>query len=195
MKEKLRFSTLLSLFLTFFKVGLLTFGGGYAMIPIMQRETSERKKWIEQNEILDIIAISESTPGPIAVNAATYIGYKVGKFWGSFFATLGLILPSFIIITLIAFFYKDFMKLEFINAIFKGLRVGVIILLFSAFLKLKKTLKLSKITTIIFAICLLINIVMAITNINFSYTSIIMIAIGLIFGIVMTKLNKKGDVE
>lgn len=165
------------------------------MIPIIQRETSERRSWIEQNEILDIIAISESTPGPIAVNAATYIGYRVAKFWGSFFATLGLVTPSFLIILLISFFYKEFMQLTFISAMFKGLRVGVIILLINAFLKLSKTLKLSILQMILFVLCLGVNVFLAFANIQFSYTSIIMIVFGLVLGIVLTALNKKGGKE
>ena len=98
MKKPNKFKQLLVLFLTFLKVGALTFGGGYAMIPIIQREVVEKRKWASEADILDILAISESTPGPISVNAATYIGFRVAGFWGSFFATLGLILPSFAII-------------------------------------------------------------------------------------------------
>ncbi len=154
MKKDNVFKKYISLFITFFKIGLFTFGGGYAMIPLIQREASEKRGWVSPNEILDIIAIAESTPGPIAVNAATYVGFKVGKFWGSLFATIGLVLPSFGIILVISFFYKEFMALTWINAIFKGLRVGVVILLARVFLKLKKTCKLSVFTWIIFFRCL-----------------------------------------
>lgn len=160
------------------------------MIPLIQREASEKRGWVSPNEILDIIAIAESTPGPIAVNAATYVGFKVGKFWGSLFATIGLVLPSFGIILVISFFYKEFMALTWINAIFKGLRVGVVILLARAFLKLKKTCKLSVFTWIIFFIVLGINLALAFLNIEFNFTSIIMIAAGLILGVIATKVSK-----
>ena len=89
---------LLKLFLSFFKIGIFTFGGGYAMLPMIEKETVENNKWITNTELLDIFSISQVTPGPIAINAATYIGYKVNGFWGSVFCTLGVVLPSFIII-------------------------------------------------------------------------------------------------
>ena len=86
---------LLTLFVTMFKIGLFTFGGGYAMIAIIEREIIERKKWIDNDEFLDIIAIAESTPGPLAINSATFVGYKIAGVLGSVFATLGVVLPSF----------------------------------------------------------------------------------------------------
>ena len=164
------------------------------MIPLIEREASEKRSWIDQNEILDVIAIAESTPGPIAINAATYIGYKVGKFWGSFFATLGIALPSFGIILLISTFYSQFMELTFIAAIFKGLRVGVIILLFRAFLKLAKNFKFNALRIIIIAIVLGVNLAFAIMNIKFNYTSMIMIFCGILIGIVSTKFEKGENV-
>ena len=93
---------ILSVFLAFFKIGLITFGGGYAMIAVIERELVERKKWITHEEFLDIIAIAESSPGPIAINSATFIGHKVCGFLGSLFATLGVVLPSFTIIFIIS---------------------------------------------------------------------------------------------
>ena len=164
------------------------------MIPLIQREASEKRDWVNQNEILDVIAIAESTPGPIAINAATYIGYRVGKFWGSFFATLGIVLPSFGIILLISTFYEQFMQLAFITAIFKGLRVGVIILLFRAFLKLAKSFKFNVLSTIIVLIVLGVNIAFAVMNIKFNYTSMIMIFAGMLLGIITTKVSKGENV-
>ena len=186
------FKTYLTLFLSFFKIGLFTFGGGYAMIPLIQREASEKRDWISQNEILDVIAIAESTPGPIAINAATYIGYKVGKFWGSVFATLGIVLPSFGIILLISTFYEQFMKLTFMTAIFKGLRIGVIILLFRAFFKLAKSFKFNLFSIILLLIVLGVNIALAVMNVSFNYTSMIMIFSGMLLGILFCK-PKKGE--
>ena len=194
-KRENKFKTILQLFLTFFKTGLLTFGGGYAMIPILQREVSEKKKWIKERDIIDILAISESTPGPIAVNTATYVGYEIAGFWGSFFATLGLILPSFGIIFLISFFYKDFMTIKVIQAAFKGLRIGVIILLINAVIKLKKSIKFSLLSWIIFAITFVglflttfFDIKLAIGSFNISI-SLLFILFGIITGVVATKIK------
>ena len=164
------------------------------MIPLIQREASEKRDWINQNEILDVIAIAESTPGPIAINAATYIGYKVGKFWGSFFATLGIVLPSFAIILLISTFYDQFMKLKFMTAIFKGLRIGVIILLFRAFFKLSKSFKFNLFSILILLIVLTTNVILAVLNITFNYTSMIMIFSGILLGILFCT-PKKGETE
>ena len=162
------------------------------MIPLIQREASEKRGWISQSEILDVIAISESTPGPIAINAATYVGFKVGRFWGSLFATLGIVLPSFLIILLISTFYDSFMKLTFLTAIFRGLRVGVIILLFRAFLKLLKTFKINVFSIVLLVLALGVNITLAILDVKFSYTSMIMIFVGLLIGVIVTRF-KKGE--
>ena len=99
---------ILQLFLTFMKIGAITFGGGYAMIAIIENEIVERKKWLEKDELLDIIAVAESTPGPIAINSATFIGYRKTGFFGAMFATLGVVIPSFVIITLVALFLRQF---------------------------------------------------------------------------------------
>ena len=106
MKEKLKL--LGKLFTSFLKIGMFTFGGGYAMIPLIQKEAVDKNKWVSNDDILDIIAISESTPGPISVNAATFIGYRVAGFWGSFISTFGLVLPSFLIIYIISFVFDLF---------------------------------------------------------------------------------------
>ena len=195
MKSRASFKDILSLFLTFFKTGLLTFGGGYAMIPILQREVSEKKKWIKESEILDILAISESTPGPIAVNTATYVGYEVAGFWGSFFATLGLVLPSFGIIFAISFFYKDFMSWSVMQAAFKGLRIGVIILLIKAVLKLKKVIQFTVFHWAIFSITFIglflttfFNVRLAIGNFNISI-SLLFILFGIVTGIVASRIK------
>ena len=106
MLRKERLKSLIQLFWAFFKIGLFTFGGGYAMIPLIQREVVENKKWVTDDEILGIIAIAESTPGPIAINSATFIGYKTCGFFGSLFATIGVVLPSFIIINIVSYILK-----------------------------------------------------------------------------------------
>ena len=195
MKKDGRLLRLLTLFLTFLKVGALTFGGGYAMIPIIENEVTKKRKWITDTEILDIIVISETTPGPIAVNAATYVGYKVSGILGSIFATLGLALPSFIIIFVISYFYKDFMQWKVIQAAFKGLKVGVIILLINAVIKLKKNVKFDLISIILFILTLAIMILSTIFDFGFKYLSLCLILFGLLIGIVLTALSKRKEIK
>ena len=127
MKGKL--SILWELFLTFFKIGAFTFGGGYAMIPLIQRETAEKRNWVSEADILEVIAIAESTPGPISVNAATFIGYRTAGVLGSACATFGLVLPSFLIILLISGVLKTFQDLPVVQYAFNGIRAGVLALL------------------------------------------------------------------
>ena len=192
MKKDSYLFKLLILFLTFMKIGALTFGGGYAMIPIIEEEVTKKRKWISEIEIMDILAISESTPGPIAVNTATYVGYKVAGIAGGIFATIGLTIPSFVIIFVISFFYQDFMKWPVIAAMFKGLKVGVIILLFSAVLRLRKGVKVNLVGTILFVSALSIMLVFSFVDIGFKYLSLSLILLGIITGIVLTLIaNKK----
>ena len=123
---------LLDLFLTMLRIGAFTFGGGYAMIPMLQDEFVDKKGWIGKADFHDMIAISESTPGPIAINNATYIGYKTAKFPGSLIATLGICLPSFTIIFLISLFLDRFLALAAVAAAFRGIRVCVVFLILLA---------------------------------------------------------------
>ena len=129
---------LLSLFWTFFTIGAFTFGGGYAMIPLIQREMAEKKGWISEKDILDIVAISESTPGPISVNSATFVGYQVGGVMGSFLATLGVVLPSFIIILAVSFVLKQFEQIRAVKYAFWGIRAGVLALIIKGFISMYK---------------------------------------------------------
>ena len=194
MKKDSLFSKILILFLTFMKIGALTFGGGYAMIPIIEEEVTKKRKWISEIEIMDILAISESTPGPIAVNTATYVGYKVAGIVGGIVATIGLTIPSFVIIFVISFFYQDFMKWPVIAAMFKGLKVGVIILLFSAVLRLRKGVKVNLMGTVLFVITLSLMLIFSFIDIGFKYLSLCLILLGIITGIVLTLIaNKKED--
>ena len=124
--------TLWEIFLTFFKIGAFTFGGGYAMIPLIQRETVEKHGWISDQDILDIVAIAESTPGPIAVNSATFVGYRVCGFFGALLATTGVVLPSFLIITLIAYALREFQSIAVVQHAFFGIRAGVLALIIKA---------------------------------------------------------------
>ena len=115
----------LGLFATFFKIGAFTFGGGYAMIPLIQREIVDKKQWATNEDLLDIIAIAESTPGPIAVNAATFIGSKIDGFFGALFATLGVVLPSFITIFAVSFAIAQFEHIKLVQYAFTGIRAAV----------------------------------------------------------------------
>ena len=129
---KHNYKRLLPLFWTFFKIGAFTFGGGYAMIPLIQKETVENHKWITDDDILEIIAIAESTPGPIAINSATFVGYRTCGFWGAVCATLGVVLPSFAIILTISYVLNAFQNLKVVKYAFNGIRAGVLALLFKA---------------------------------------------------------------
>ena len=191
MKKENPFILLIKLFFTFFKVGLFTFGGGYAMIPIIQKEVVEKKKWIPAGEILDILAISESTPGPIAVNTATYVGFRVMGFWGSLFATIGLTIPSFTIIFVISLFYKTFMTWHIVDAAFKGLKIGVIILLVNAVIKLSKSVKKDLFSIIIFVLTLIGMLVLTFFQIKIPSLSLIFIVLGLLVGIIATAISRK----
>lgn len=128
----------LELFLSFLKIGAFTFGGGYAMMPIMHKEVVEKKQWANDEDITKILVISESTPGVLAVNSATFIGYKIGGFWGSVVATLGVVLPSFIVISILSLFIVEFKQLTYVHAMFLGIRAGVSILILNAVFKLSK---------------------------------------------------------
>ena len=123
---------ILTLFLTFFKIGAFTFGGGYAMIPLIQREIVEKHGWMTDEDILDIFAIAESTPGPIAINSATFVGWRVAGFFGAALATFGVVLPSFVIILLISFLLTNFADIAAVQYAFMGIRAGVLALLVKA---------------------------------------------------------------
>lgn len=134
--NKLR--ALLELFLTFLKIGAFTFGGGYAMIPIIQDEVVRKNKWLDDNDLLEIIAVSESTPGPIAINAATFIGFQKAGVWGSFFCTLGVVLPSFFIILIISLFFRKFQDIQIVKYAFNGIRSAVVALIIKALISMYK---------------------------------------------------------
>ena len=129
---KNKWKTLWQVFATFFKIGAFTFGGGYAMIPLIQRETVDNHKWVTEDDILEIIAIAESTPGPIAINSATFVGYRTCGVLGSVAATLGVVLPSFMIIFALSFVLRQFQELKAVQYAFNSIRAGVMALLCKA---------------------------------------------------------------
>ena len=124
--------TYLNLFFVFFKVGLFSFGGGYAILPLMQHEVVDVNKWISFKEFMDIVAVSQITPGPISINLATHVGYRIGETLGSTIATTSVVLPSIIIVSLIVIFLKRFSKLPVVQRIFKSLRVTIVGLILAA---------------------------------------------------------------
>ena len=127
---------LLDIFLTFARIGVFTFGGGYAMIPLLDNECVEKKRWLTSDEFMNLTVIAESTPGPIAINCATYVGYKKAKIPGAVLATLGVVLPSFIIILIISYFLEDLLKYEIVSNAFKGIRIAVALLIINAGVKM-----------------------------------------------------------
>ena len=169
--------TLTDLFFTFCRIGGLTFGGGYAMLPIIQKEIVEEKKWATEEEVLDYYAVGQCTPGIIAVNTATFIGYKVHGIIGAIVATLGVVFPSLIIITIIAALLKNFANYSIVQHAFSGIRVVVIALIVSAILKLAKT-SIKNSTTLIIAI--IAFILVAFVNLSPIYIVIAAACIGLI---------------
>ena len=169
--------TLIDLFFTFCRIGGLTFGGGYAMLPIIQKEIVEEKKWATEEEVLDYYAVGQCTPGIIAVNTATFIGYKVHGIIGAIVATLGVVFPSLIIITIIAALLKNFANYSIVQHAFSGIRVVVIALIVSAILELAKT-SIKNSTTLIIAI--IAFILVAFVNLSPIYIVIAAACIGLI---------------
>ncbi len=143
---------LIDLFLTFFRIGLFTFGGGYAMIPLVETECVSKKEWITHDEMMDITVIAESTPGPIFINCATYVGIKKKGIRGAIAATTGAVLPSFIIILLISFFFDRFLEIKWVSSAFCGIKIAVGILIVDAAVRMiRKTEK--KPLPIIITVC------------------------------------------
>lgn len=133
-------------FITFFKIGMFTLGGGYAMIPIIEAEVVEKHKWVSKEEFLDLIAIAQSCPGVFAINISTFIGYKLRKTWGAISCTLGTVLPSFLIILLIAMFFHQFQDNVVVAAMFRGIRPAVVALIAVPTFKLAMNAKLTRYT-------------------------------------------------
>ena len=137
---------LFQIFWSFFQIGAFTFGGGYAMIPLIQREAVDKRGWVKEEDILDIIAIAESTPGPIAINAATFVGYRAAGVLGSVFATLGVVIPSFVVILTISFVLRQFQQIKAVQYAFWGIRAGVLALILKAMISMFKQNKKNWIT-------------------------------------------------
>ena len=172
---------LFQIFTTFMKIGIFTFGGGYAMIPLIQRETVVKRKWVDDDDILDIVAIAESTPGPIAINASTFVGYRVGGFFGAVVGTVGMILPSFIIILAISFVLNSFQDVQ---AVKYGIRAGVLALIIRALWLMYKNVKKCAVSYIVMAAAFILS---AFTSVNV----IVVIAGCALFGLITAYINTK----
>lgn len=186
---------ILNLFFTMLKIGFFTFGGGYGMIALLESELVEKKKWIEKDEFVDMIAIAESTPGPIAVNASTYVGYKIAGFMGSLLATIGVCLPSFIIIFLISLFFEKFVALKYVAYAFKGIQVCVTFLIFLAGIKLFKNMKKNIFNFMLLSITMVLVIVFNLFKVSFSTIYFILISalIGIFIYLIKYLSDKKKE--
>lgn len=187
MSRKEKFKTAMYLMMSFLRIGAFTFGGGYAMIPLIQTEVVEKKKWITDRDILDIIAISESTPGPISINAATFIGYKICGFWGAFCATFGLVLPSVVIISLLSMVLSLIESNKIVQYAFNGIRAGVLALIIKALISMYKQCPKNLFSYIIVALAFF---VVAIFDINVIYVVIGCAVIGLVYSLIAARRNK-----
>ena len=145
-------SILLAIFLSMLKIGCFAFGGGYAIIALLENEFISKRNWIDHDEFLDVVAIAESTPGPIAINVATYIGYKLKGVFGAVVATVGMCLPSFVTMYLVSLFYEQFMDITLVAAAFKGIQICVVYLIASAGLKMLKKMKKTPQNIIVFSV-------------------------------------------
>ena len=165
-----------TLFFTFFKIGLFTFGGGYAMIALLEEEFIQRRKWLDKDEFLDMTAIAESTPGPVAINSATYLGYKLAKVPGAATATVAVCLPSFLIIYAISLFFEQFTQLTVIANAFKGIQVCVIYLIFSAGVRMLKALDKSPFATGVLAAVMLVMVGLSLAGVSISSILLILLS-------------------
>lgn len=161
---------------TFFKIGLFTFGGGYAMIALLEEEFIQRRKWLDKDEFLDMTAIAESTPGPVAINSATYLGYKLAKVPGAATATVAVCLPSFLIIYAISLFFEQFTQLTVIANAFKGIQVCVIYLIFSAGVRMLKALDKSPFATGVLAAVMLVMVGLSLAGVSVSSILLILLS-------------------
>ncbi len=178
---------ILGLFLTMMKIGLFTFGGGLSMISLFEHEFVEKKKYLDSTEFLNIVAIAESTPGPIAINSSTYIGYKKAGVLGALFATLGVCIPSFAIIFVISLFFNNFIEIEYVAYAFNGIQACVIFLILSAGVKLFLKSKKSLFNILVISVTVACMITLSLLSVSFSSIFYILIFGVLAFVIYLVK--------
>ena len=185
------------LLFTMMKIGLFTFGGGYAMISLLENEFVSKRKWLDAEEVRDMVAIAESTPGPIAINGATYIGYRVARLPGAIFGTVGVVTPSFVIIYLISLFFRRFLSVAWVASAFRGIQVAVVFLIFAAALRLFKKLSKTPFTLTVFIAVTLAAVALSLFAIRFSSVWFVLIGAALgLFAYLFALLHRdKGDGE
>ena len=184
---------LLKLFLTYMKIGLFTFGGGYAMIALIEDEIVSKRGWITKEELADIVVIAESTPGPIAINCSTYVGYKIGGFIGSAVATTAVVIPSFVIIYLISLFIEAFLAIELVSYAFYGINCAVGLIIVRTGIKMFKSFKKTPLSLTCFVIS--VAGLLAVNFFALNFSPIFFVLAGVIIGIIgciIPKLAKKG---
>ena len=188
-----RLKSLWLLFINMLKIGLFTFGGGYAMIHLLENEFVSKKKWIEEDEFMDLVAIAESTPGPIAINCSTYIGYKKERILGAVLATLGMCIPSFTIIFFISLFFNQFLSIGWVASAFKGIQVCVIFLILSAGVKMLKKMKKKPFNLIVMSATFLCMVAFGVFAVSFSSIFYILISgfVGLLIYLIGYFKSKK----
>ena len=173
--KKERFKKVLTVFLTFLKIGAFTFGGGYAMIALLENEFVLKKNWLTEEEFLDIVAIAESTPGPVAINGATFIGYKVGSVFGALAATVAVCIPSFLVIYIISLFLDRFLNFELVSFAFKGIQVCVLYLIFTAGIRMLKKIEKTAFNVTIIAVVFSAMVLFSVFAVKFSTVYYILI--------------------
>ena len=186
-------SLLFELFYTFAKVGLFTFGGGYAMLSLIENTCVEEKKWISHDEMINLAVIAESTPGPIAINCATYVGYRQGKIVGAILATLGMVLPSFIIIYVISRFLDHFLEMKLVANAFQGIKIAVGILIIDAALKMLHKMK-KKPMQIAIVVCTTIAMII-ISAFSLRISSMLLMVVAAIIGLAVFFVTEKAGKE
>ncbi len=192
-----KLKSLCLLFISMLKIGLFTFGGGYAMINLLEHEFVEKRKWLSSEEFLDLVTIAESTPGPIAINCSTYIGYKTEKLSGAIISTIAMCIPSFVIIFAISLFFDKFLENVYFAAAFKGIQICVLFLILCAGFKLGKKVKKSAFNIVIFIATFASMILISLFAVNFSSIFYILIsgALGLLVYTIGYIANKRKQKE
>ncbi len=196
-KTKLDFKGYLKLFLIFLKIGAFTFGGGYAMISLLESEFVEKRKWLTSDEFFKIITVSETTPGPIAINSATYIGFTMGGLLGSFIATFAVVLPSFVIIFVISLFFNNLLTIPVIAHAFNGIKAGVAVLILFAGIKMTGQINKKVVSYILLFLTIAANLTITLLAVDFSTIYLILIggALGFAAYLITNKNELKNVVE
>ena len=184
---------LLELFFTFARVGMFTFGGGYAMISLIEDICVEKKKWITHEEMMELTVLAESTPGPIAINAATYVGYQRGGVPGSVFATVGMTLPSFVVIYLISAVLDNFLEILWIANAFKGIKIGVGLLIFNVALTMLKKMKPKPMPRVVAGCACTVMLAVNFLSLNFSTIALLILAGAVSLGLFLASERKGGS--